>query len=163
MNRSQGDDFDHVGITVPDLEQALHFFTEVLGCKLWYYEGPFSDDEGDSMADELHVESRAVLQCATITSQSGAKIELLEYQVPGKSPTEPPQNSDNSAAHLAFRVADLDDAVLRLAAQPDVHFGRGPSTIEGGRSHGLRWIYCTAPWGLQLELVELPAQLVQPD
>lgn len=33
---------DHIGFTVPDLEQAVQFFVEVIGCEAFYPLGPFA-------------------------------------------------------------------------------------------------------------------------
>ena len=35
---------DHIGITVPDIEQATTFFVDVLGCELLYEREPPGDD-----------------------------------------------------------------------------------------------------------------------
>ncbi|MCW2874814.1 MAG: Glyoxalase/bleomycin resistance protein/dioxygenase, partial [Streptomyces oryziradicis] len=35
---------DHVGLTVPDLDQAREFFVDVLGCEYMYALGPYQDD-----------------------------------------------------------------------------------------------------------------------
>ena len=35
---------DHIGITVPDMEQATAFFIDVLGCELLYEREPPGDD-----------------------------------------------------------------------------------------------------------------------
>jgi catechol 2,3-dioxygenase-like lactoylglutathione lyase family enzyme len=35
---------DHIGITVPDMEQATAFFVDVLGCELLYEREPPRDD-----------------------------------------------------------------------------------------------------------------------
>ena len=52
---------DHIGFTVPDLDQAVAFFVDVIGCEPFYELGPFSSD-GDWMATHLNVPARAVMQ-----------------------------------------------------------------------------------------------------
>jgi hypothetical protein len=44
---------DHTGVTVPDMKQAVDFFTEVVGCKKAMSFGPFADDKGTFMQDLL--------------------------------------------------------------------------------------------------------------
>ena len=44
---------DHIGFTVPDLDQAVAFFRDVIGCEVFYPLGPFADPEGTWMADHL--------------------------------------------------------------------------------------------------------------
>jgi catechol 2,3-dioxygenase-like lactoylglutathione lyase family enzyme len=149
----------HVGITVPNMEDAEEFFTEVLGCKVFYREGPFRDSATDSMALELGVDPRAELRTTVVIDTTGTLVELLEYTVPGDEAGEPPLNSSNSACHLALTVDDIEAAVHQLRDDSRVSFLRGPARTDGGPSDGMKWIYCTAPWGLTLELIELPPQL----
>src|SRR6476620_5585579 len=52
---------DHTGITVPDMTQAVDFFTNVVGCKKAMSFGPFSDDKGTFMQDALGVDPKAVI------------------------------------------------------------------------------------------------------
>jgi len=35
---------DHIGITVPDLDEAVDFFVNVIGCEPFYTLGPFSSE-----------------------------------------------------------------------------------------------------------------------
>jgi catechol 2,3-dioxygenase-like lactoylglutathione lyase family enzyme len=36
---------DHIGFTVPDLEEATRFLVDVLGCEFLYPLGPFRADD----------------------------------------------------------------------------------------------------------------------
>jgi catechol 2,3-dioxygenase-like lactoylglutathione lyase family enzyme len=51
---------DHLGFVVPDLDQAVKFFVEVMGCEAFYKMGPFKADD-DWMAVHLGVHPRAEL------------------------------------------------------------------------------------------------------
>jgi catechol 2,3-dioxygenase-like lactoylglutathione lyase family enzyme len=151
------DTIDHYGVTVPDLEQAIAFFTDGLGAEIWYREGPSSDPDGDSLTAELGVHPRAVVSLAMLKLGSSTTIELLEYSVPdGSATTSTPPNSDHSAAHLGLRVTDVEAAAEYLSGIEGVRLLHGPVTVEGGLSDGLRWRYFTTPWGLMMELVQLP-------
>src|SRR6187401_3875793 len=57
---------DHTGITVPDMKQAVDFFTEVVGCKKAMSFGPFADDKGTFMQDLLGVDPKAVIEEITL-------------------------------------------------------------------------------------------------
>ena len=71
---------DHTGITVPDLQAAIDFFVNVVGCELVTTFGPFRDDEGSFMADTLNVHPRAVVeQIALLRCGMGSNIELFQY------------------------------------------------------------------------------------
>ena len=45
---------DHVGFTVPDIDQATDFFVNILGAELVYKLGPFKADD-DWMSKQLNV------------------------------------------------------------------------------------------------------------
>ncbi len=152
------DTIDHIGITVPDLDAAIAFFTGVLGAEVWYHEGPDGDLDGDLMWRELRVHPRASVRLAMLRFGSSTTVELLEYVVPpGEARASAPRNSDHSAAHLGLRVGDVDAAAEYLRAIPGVTVLAGPTTVGEGISRGLRWIYFVTPWGLNMELVQLPA------
>jgi len=53
--------FDHVGFTVPDIEEAHGFLVDVLGCEYLYSLGPFAHDDSDWMAEHLNVHPRAAM------------------------------------------------------------------------------------------------------
>lgn len=148
---------DHVGFTVPDLDQAIAFF-ESLGFSLLYKEGPYRD-AGDALRRQVDVDPGAEYCLAMLHFNSTTTLELLEYRVRDAS-LKPPRNSDHSAGHLGLRVSDIDQAVEALRSRTDVEILDGPVYVEDGPSAGLRWIYLRAPWGLQLELVQLPPSLL---
>jgi hypothetical protein len=68
-----------------------------------------------------------------------------------------PKNSDYGGHHLAFFVEDIDTAVEYLRAQPGVTVLGDVQTIEDGPIAGDRWIYFRAPWGMQMEVLNMPA------
>ncbi|RVD63947.1 glyoxalase, partial [Mesorhizobium sp. M4A.F.Ca.ET.029.04.2.1] len=71
---------DHTGITVPDMKQAVDFFTNVVGCKKAMAFGPFADDKGTFMQDLLGVDPKAVIEEITqIRCGYGSNIELFKY------------------------------------------------------------------------------------
>jgi len=56
---------DHVGITVPDIDEAIAWFEDVMGCSAPLTFGPFSDPTGTFMQDLLGVHPRAVIEQIT--------------------------------------------------------------------------------------------------
>ena len=85
---------DHTGITVPDMKQAVEFFTEVVGCKKAMSFGPFSDDKGTFMQDLLGVDPKAVIEEITLVRCGfGSNIELFKYTAPDQRDAKP-RNSD---------------------------------------------------------------------
>lgn len=145
---------DHIGFTVPDLDEAKVFLVDVLGCEYLYSLGPYRDDDGEWMADHLGVHPRAVMRQLHFFRCGGqAVFEVFEYTAPDQK-TAPPRNSDIGGHHVALYVDDLDAAVAHLRS----HGVRvlGEPTTSRGPSEGQRWVYFLAPWGMQFELVSYP-------
>lgn len=145
---------DHIGITVPDLQEATKFFIDVLGCEYMYSLGPFQDDTGDWMHVHLNVDARTVMRNLHFFRCGGqAVFEVFEYDAVDQC-FEVPRNSDVGGHHVALYVDDLDAAVTYLRENGVRVLGE--PTASTGPSKGQRWIYFLAPWGMQFELVSYP-------
>ncbi|HEU5103998.1 MAG TPA: VOC family protein [Roseiflexaceae bacterium] len=133
---------DHYGYVVPDLDQAVAFFTDVLGFELLSLDDPitFSDD---SLARWYHVHPRASARFAFVR-YGPAIVELTEWQAPDQN-TLPPSNSDLGGRHFAIAVTDVDAAIAYLAAQP------GVTVFERSVWN---FVYFTTPWGMTLQVVQ---------
>ncbi|MFD9905026.1 VOC family protein [Streptomyces sp. NPDC059063] len=145
---------DHIGFTVPDLDEAREFLVDVLGCAYLYSLGPYRDDDGDWMARHLNVDPRAVMRELHFFSCGGhAVFEVFAYEADDRR-EQVPRNSDVGGHHVALYVDDLDAAVAYLRSK-GVRVLGGP-TVSRGPSEGQRWVYFLAPWGMQFELVSYP-------
>ncbi|MEK9987957.1 MAG: VOC family protein [Aquiluna sp.] len=144
---------DHIGFTVPDIEQATDFFTEVLGAELIYKLGPFKADD-DWMQRQLNVHPDTVIvENRHFRLGHGANFEIFHYETPdGQQPQ--PKNSDIGGHHLAFYVDDLDAAVEYLKEKGIEVLGEPVSSK--GPATGQRWVYFLSPWGMQFELLSHP-------
>ena len=146
---------DHTGITVPDMPQALDFFTNVLGCRAAMTFGPFADDKGTFMSDVLHVDQKAVIQQITmVRCGAGSNIELFKYTAPDQKDMTP-KNSDIGGMHIALYVDDVQAAKDYLVGKGVTTF-KGPIPIGEGPAAGETILYFTAPWGLQFEAISYP-------
>ncbi|MEJ2858345.1 MULTISPECIES: VOC family protein [unclassified Saccharothrix] len=145
----------HVAYTVPDLDQAVRFFVDVIGAELVYELGPVEDPDGDWMTRKLGVDAKASTNIAMLRLGPVTNLELFEYTAPDQR-RELPRNSDWGGHHLAVHVDDVDAAVAYLRDQPGVTILGEPETIEEGPITGDRWVYFTTPWGMQMELINLP-------
>ncbi|MDT0435718.1 VOC family protein [Streptomyces sp. NPDC005840] len=144
---------DHIGLTVPDLDQARDFLVDVLGCEYMYTLGPYLDD-GSWMSEHLNVADDTVMRRLHFFRLGGrAVFEVFEYEAADQR-REPPRNSDVGGHHVALYVDDLDAAVAQLHR----HGLRvlGEPTTSRGPSLGQRWVYFLSPWGMQFELVSYP-------
>ena len=145
---------DHVGLTVPDIDEATAFLVDVLGFEYLYSLGPLADD-GDWMRTHLNVHPRAVAQQIRFFRCAGVPVlEVFEYAAPDQR-TEVPLNSDHGGHHVALYVENLDTAV-RYLRERGVRVLGEPTTSRGPHE-GQRWVYFLAPWGAQFELVSYPS------
>ena len=145
---------DHIGFTVPNLEQATDFFVNVIGCEQVYDLGPFSAAH-DWMATHLNVHPRAVMRkLRFFRCFNGSNYEVFEYAAPDQA-TAPPRNSDVGGHHLALYVDDVAAAVEHLKAHGIRVLGE-PTLRMSGPSAGQTWVYFLSPWGMQFELVSFP-------
>lgn len=146
---------DHVGVTVPDMRQAVAFFTEVIGCEKIMSFGPFADAEGTFMEDLLGVHPRAVIEEITLLRcHFGSNIELFKYKAPDQKASQT-RNSDIGAFHIAFYVDDIDAAKAYLEER-GVAMRMGPLPVTEGPAAGQSVLYFQAPWGLQFEMISYP-------
>ena len=144
---------DHVGFTVPDLEEARRFLVDVLGCEYLYSLGPFERD-GEWMASHLNVDPDARMErLHFFRCGARAVFEVFQYSAPERRMTQP-RNSDIGGHHVALYVDDIDSAVAYLRANGVTVLG--DPTASTGPSEGQRWVYFLSPWGMQFELVSYP-------
>ncbi len=144
---------EHIGFTVPDLDEAHEFFVDVLGCEFIYSLGPFERDD-DWMTERMNVHPRAIMrELRFYRCKTGPNFEVFQFETPDP-PAPQPRNSDIGGHHLAFYVEDMDAAVdylrergVRILGEP---------TASSRHSEGQRWVYFLSPWGMQLELVSFP-------
>jgi catechol 2,3-dioxygenase-like lactoylglutathione lyase family enzyme len=153
---------DHVGLTVPDIDEAVDWFEEVMGCSAPLTFGPFSDPTGTFMQDLLGVHPRAVIEQITmIRCGKSANIELFEYDAPDQR-TDPPKNSDYAGHHVAFYVDDIDAAVAHMTAH-GVEKLLGPLPVTDGPAAGQTINYFRAPFGTYVELISYPNGMAYED
>ncbi|WP_448004313.1 VOC family protein [Agromyces bauzanensis] len=144
---------DHIGFTVPDLEEAHRFLVDVIGCEYVYTLGPF-EREDDWMSEHMNVHPRSVMrELRFYRCEYGPNLEVFQWE-PADEQRDQPRNSDLGGHHLAFYVEDLDTAVAYLRSQGVRVLGE--PTASRNASEGQRWVYFLSPWGMQLELVSFP-------
>jgi catechol 2,3-dioxygenase-like lactoylglutathione lyase family enzyme len=141
---------DHVGITVPDIDQAIAWFHDVMGCETPLTFGPFSGVDAI-----LDVDPAAVVEQIThVRCGRSASIELFQYDAPDQR-IDPPLNSDYAGHHIAFYVTNLVAAADYLEAK-GVRRLFGPLPVTEGPAAGQTINYFQAPWGTYIELISYP-------
>lgn len=145
---------DHIGFTVPDLDEAERFLVGILGAvPVYTLAGKRSDD--DFMAVQLGVHPRTTItEIRFYRLGNGTNLEVFAYDsADGQAPQ--PRNSDIGGHHIALYVDDMDTAVEFLRTEGVEVMGE--PVASAGASSGQRWLYFRSPWGMQFELVSFPA------
>ena len=154
INRPVFHGIEHIGLTVPDLQQAIDFFVDVFGCEPFYELPPISAAD-NWMEEHLNVHPRAeVKRLKFLRCHTGPNLELFEYTAPDQNRVMP-KNSDVGGHHVAFYVDDLYQAMEYLKSK-GVQFLGEPTYRDSGPSAGQTWVYFLSPWGMSMELVCYP-------
>jgi len=144
---------DHIGVTVPDLDEAERFLVDVLGAEPIYTLGAKQADD-DWMQVTLGVHPRTVIrEIRFLRLGNGSNLELFKYDS-ADGQADNPRNSDIGGHHLAIYVDDLDEAIEHLRTHKVELMG--DPVASGKLAEGQRWQYFRSPWGMQFELVSFP-------
>jgi catechol 2,3-dioxygenase-like lactoylglutathione lyase family enzyme len=146
---------DHVGLTVPDIEEATRFFAGILGFVEFYSHGPYADEEGDSQRVHFNRHPRARCVQIRMLRTRNLNLELFEFESPDQV-RRMPSTSDWGSAHIALYVDDMARAVEFLR-QEGVQVLGDPLPLPGPEA-GERAEFCffLTPWGQPLELISYP-------
>jgi catechol 2,3-dioxygenase-like lactoylglutathione lyase family enzyme len=141
---------DHVGITVPNVADAVAWFEAVLGCSSPLAFGPFSGVDAI-----LDVDPAAVVEhIQHMRCGDGPSVELFQYSSPDQDTTFR-KNSDIGGKHIAFYVRHIDKAVAYMQAKGVQKFF-GPLPVTEGPAAGQTINYFRAPFGTYIELISYP-------
>jgi len=151
---------DHIGVTVPNLEEAAEFFERAFGAEVIFK----MDSHRDTSDPEVLAQERAKLgtrpsarwtRTLVLRLGEGASIELFEYEDGERH--APPTPSDLGIQHFGIYVDDIDAACERIVAAGGTVL-EGPTLLPGLEAgEGNKWIYTLAPWGGTIEVVSYPS------
>lgn len=142
-------DIDHTGFVVPDLADAVSFFTEHFGASI-EFQVDRSVDETDQAATRLGADRRASF-ALTMLNLGSARVELLQWW-PASGPATASPNVVG-AAHLAIAVFEVSATIHRLREVAGVTILSSPLTFDEGPTPGLTNAFFTTPWGMLIEIV----------
>lgn len=144
---------DHVAFTVPDLDDATHLFTVLLGAEVLYEStrGP----DAAMMPKHFGVPADAHLKLRMLRLPPNLNVELFQWWSADRSPVFP-RASDAGGHHLCFVVDDVDDVVTAVTGLPAIEILGARKEVAGDSPAvaGNRWVYARTSWGLILEFVD---------
>lgn len=123
--------FDHVTITVSDLERSVDFYQRILGLEVM---GMLEQNGGNFKIVYLDA--------------GGAIIELFHFKQGGQ-PLPEVKDSDIGIKHIGFRVDNVDEVVKKLK-EAGIRFTLEPFDATGG----VRIAFFKDPDGILIELVQ---------
>jgi catechol 2,3-dioxygenase-like lactoylglutathione lyase family enzyme len=146
---------EHIGLTVPDLEQATTFFEEAFGATKIYdmIDAPLS---GPAIESGLGVPQGATIAAIRMLRLgNGPNLELFVYS--GVDQRDPVRPSDFGIQHFCVYVDDIDAAAKQLESAGATLLS-APGDLPGGDAgEGNRYVYARTPWGSTVELVTYPS------
>jgi catechol 2,3-dioxygenase-like lactoylglutathione lyase family enzyme len=150
---------EHVGVTVPDIEEATQFLVDAFGAEVLYDLRPSKPpDAASSARDEALLGVRPGtlwLWSRVLRLGGGPAVELFEYADEGQRP--PATASDLGIQHLCLLVDDIELARTRVIEAGGTALD-GPTLLPGLESgEANKWLYTLTPWGSIVELICLPS------
>jgi catechol 2,3-dioxygenase-like lactoylglutathione lyase family enzyme len=144
---------EHIGINVPNMQQAVQFFTEVLGFTPVTQIGPLPLDTAWKERNHMHLGTGPVT-IKMVRAGTGANIELFQY-ADNKGSAQQPGSDDIGATHIAFYTSGIKAGVAYLKLKGVQILGE-PFLTPVGDTKGETWVYFLTPWGSKMELVSYP-------
>lgn len=133
---------EHTGFVVPDIEEAVDFFTQILGFEVLLRPQAMSFED-DRLTRYFGVYLHSKVVGAAFLQYGGKKIELVQWEAPGQQRTV--QNpGDVGVAHLALTVSNLDAAINFLRSKNVLIREFCP----------IGFIYISTPWGMEIQLMQ---------
>lgn len=152
---------DHIGITVPDIDQATLFFKQAFDARIIYCSVEPGGNNIDHEAQEETLrlfpgtEIRAIRMLAL---PHGPGIELFEMHGPQQQ--APARPSDFGLQHFAVYTDDITEAISRFTAAGGEMF-TGPKALSfpAEQGQGNAFCYGKTPWGSVIELITWPSPM----
>ncbi|WP_338127631.1 VOC family protein [Enterococcus italicus] len=148
---------NHLGMTVPDMDEATKFFKEAFGAKIAYDGLTLADEparRGDGRKTTRDSSRGKDCRQRMIVIGTGPGIELFEIKA--EPQRQPVGLSDYGINHLSIFVSEIDPALEQAVkagatALSEIHGNSRYEDTPGNAS-----VYVTAPWGGLIELQCIP-------
>jgi catechol 2,3-dioxygenase-like lactoylglutathione lyase family enzyme len=138
--------FNHVGISVTDLDRSITFYRQMFGMEPLADPFPFSGSQFSEIMDIPEVQGRMCM-----IAGGDMWLELFEFSKPvGKAKDPAYPVSDRGISHFGLTVDDVQATYDKLKAAGVAIHGR-LQTFNGG---SMRAAYCRDPDGNVFEIMQ---------
>ena len=150
MSKGEVTGFNHVGISVTDLDRSIAFYRDHFGLEPLGAPFPFSGPQFSQVMGLAEAQGRMCM-----IARGNLWLELFEFSNPkGKARDSNYPVSDCGISHFGFTVDDIDAVHSRLhAAGVPIH-----APVQTFQPSGMRATYCRDPDGNVFEIMQ-PGQL----
>jgi len=135
----------HTGIAAYDLKKSLWFYKEKIGFEIFKHM-----NESGNFIDNILGIRNVMVTTVKMVLKNGQMIELLDFSSHKKNILQRSINNIGPT-HLAFTVDNIDE-IYNDFLRDGVEFISTPKVSEDG---GVKVVFCKAPEGTYIELVEL--------
>lgn len=140
----------HVGVTVPDLDAAVRWYSEVLGLVVLSRGATVRAGEGyeGDAASDVFKAGFGEVRIAHLACGNGVGLELFEFVRPA---VEPSREDHHHAriTHLCFLAPDLEEATERVVRAGGTRVTEHSWEVIEGQPY--RFSFCRDPWGNVIE------------
>lgn len=150
---------EHIGMTVPNIEEAETFFIRAFKAEVLYrvLAKNAPDQSGDQVGPINGMPKDNAQQAISMLRMgTGANLELLEV---AKPTGEPAQISSLGPNHFSIVVDDIK-AAGRAIQEAGGEMFDGPQECSGAESGpGNQLWFCHTPWKSLIEILQLPSEM----
>jgi glyoxylase I family protein len=137
----------HVGVTVSNLENSIHYFRDLLGLQA----GSVVTRQGKVIDEVLKMKNVTIRECR-LTTSNNETIELIEYVHPKGKLLD--LNTNNfGVTHVSFTVINIKKMYNDLTAE-GYEFNNKPIVHWMNDGKGRVICYAKGPDGITVELVQ---------
>lgn len=144
--------FSHIGITVPDLDKAVKFYTEVLG--LYVIMQPTLIIEDDSaigqMCKDVFGEGFGSFRIAHLSTADRIGIEIFEFSETKKQPRHQFEPKKTGIFHFSVQDPNIEELVDKIVKAGGKQRMPIRSYYPGEKPY--KMVYCEDPFGNIIEI-----------
>jgi catechol 2,3-dioxygenase-like lactoylglutathione lyase family enzyme len=147
---------NHIGINFPDINAAVGWYRDVLGCFVL-------SEPTETVADNTHYGQLVTdifgaefgsVKIAHLSTACGIGIEMFQFMVPK---TYVPQNtfdySRSGIFHICLTTSDLEQMADAVQKSGGKILSKRWKMYDGEKLH---LVYCQDPWGTIIEFYDAP-------